>query len=170
MRISSCLLFCAVASVCVSGCQNAPSEPNEPIVDPAADGLLKAPADATAFGGHHYKVYDEENVSWHEAKKRCEKLGGHLATVGDAKEHAFLAELADGRFLYLGATDEKEEGQWVWVDGTEWDFTAWVGGQPNNSYGSEHYLSTFEGGDWNDAAVEGDDWWSPSGYICEWSD
>jgi hypothetical protein len=169
MRFSSCLLLCVLTTVGVVGCQNAPREPNEPIVEAEADRSSKAPADATAFGGHHYKVY-EENVSWHEAKKRCEKLGGHLATVGDEKEHTFIAKLADERFLFLGATDEKEEGKWVWVDGTEWDFTAWLGGQPNNSYGSEHYLSTFEGGGWNDAAVEGDDWWSPSGYICEWSD
>ena len=125
------------------------------------------PADANAFGGHHYKVY-EEDVSWHEARAKCEKMGGYLACVESAEEQQFIADLADGRYLFLGATDEEEEGEWKWVNGSPFSYTDWLEGQPNNSFGSEHYLSTFEGGGWNDATVSGREWWSPSGYICEW--
>lgn len=161
------LLMLSMSAVLLAGCPKSPTDANKPAADDLAEDELAAPADATAFGGHHYKVY-EQNVSWHEAKARCEKLGGHLATVGSKQEHAFINKLADGRYLFLGATDEENEGQWEWVDDTEWEFTDWLGGQPNNSFGSEHYLSTFDGGGWNDATAEGDDWWSPSGYICEW--
>ncbi len=89
------------------------------------------PKDAAAFGGHAYKIF-EEDLSWHEARKRCEKLGGYLACIETAKEQAFLAELCDGGYYYLGATDEQKEGTWRWINGSEWDYTSWFGGQPNN--------------------------------------
>jgi hypothetical protein len=164
MKTLSAVLTLSLVSLALTGCPKS-SEPNRPLPEePVSDD--RAPADAASFGGHKYKVYDQD-VSWHEAKKHCEKLGGHLATVASKEEHEFIMDLADGQYVYLGATDEKEEGKWVWVDGTKWEFTAWLGGQPNNSFGSEHYLSTYEGG-WNDAAVAGDEDWMPTGYVCEW--
>lgn len=126
----------------------------------------KIEGDRGEFAGHHYRVVDED-VSWHEAKKRCETMGGYLACIESAEEQAFIAELADGRYLYLGGTDEDEEGEWRWVNGSTWEFTSWLPGQPNNWGGDEHYLATYDGGDWVDVAAEGDEYWMPTGFICE---
>ena len=41
-------------------------------------------------------------------------------------------------------------------------------GQPNNYGGDENYLATYDGGEWVDVAVSGDDFWMPTGFICEW--
>ncbi|HVV99784.1 MAG TPA: C-type lectin domain-containing protein, partial [Planctomycetaceae bacterium] len=45
----------------------------------------KIPRDALAFGGHHYLIVDEQRT-WHVAKRRCEEMGGHLATINTPEE------------------------------------------------------------------------------------
>lgn len=127
----------------------------------------KRPADATSFNGHWYMAYDNK-ISWHDAKKACEGLGGYLVCIETDKEQEFIAKLADGRYLYLGATDETKEDTWIWLNGSAWEFTSWMEGQPNNYGGDEHYLATYDGGAWVDVAAEGSGFWMPTGYICEW--
>jgi hypothetical protein len=125
------------------------------------------PADAVQFNGHWYKLF-EADLSWHDKKKRCEAMGGYLACIETAEEQKFIAKLAKGRYLSLGATDEKKEGTWVWVNGAPWKYTCWMDGQPNNYGGDENYLATYDAGEWVDVAGEGSDFWMPTGYICEW--
>ena len=124
-----------------------------------------------AFGGHHYLLVDDvEDLSWDKAKQQCEDWGAHLVVVTQAAEAAFIAKLCDERYMYLGASDAAEEGTWVWVDGSEWDFTHWHKGQPNDYAGGENYLATYDRGEWVDVDGSGDDFWMPTGYICEWGD
>ncbi len=125
------------------------------------------PEDAVEFGGHHYKVF-ESMASWHEKKALCEAMGGYLACIETAEEQAFIAKLADERYLSLGGTDEEEDYEWKWVNGAEWDFTAWYPDQPNNYGGTEDYLATYDEGLWVDVDAEGEDFWMPTGFICEW--
>jgi hypothetical protein len=125
------------------------------------------PADAIAFQGHWYKVFDED-ISWHAAKARCEAMGGYLACVETTEEQAFICKLAAGRYLSLGASDEKTEGEWRWVNGAPFAFTCWMSGQPNNYGGDENYLATYDGGEWVDVADDGDGFWMPTGFVCEW--
>lgn len=125
------------------------------------------PADAPAFGGHWYKVF-EEKVPWREARQRCAASGGYLACVETADEQEFIARLAGGRYLFLGGTDEAAEDKWVWVNGAPFVYSCWMSGQPNNYDGNENYLATYEGGEWIDVADEGGGYWMPVGYICEW--
>ncbi len=128
------------------------------------------PEDAVAFGGSRYKVFPEQ-LSWHEAKKRCEDMGGHLAVVTGEPENAFLtaqvlrAGLAEA---WLGATDEKAEGRWVWVDGTPMAFLHWGPSQPNNKQQEEHYLMLWaaQNGQWADQPSRSTQ--HKPGFICEW--
>lgn len=150
------------ASVVLSGCRSACPSRSE-----AGGAKPVHPADATAFGGHWYKAFDDD-TSWHAAKKKCEELGGYLACIESEAEQAFIAKLAEGRYLSLGATDEASEGTWCWINGAKFEFTCWMGGQPNNYGDCEHYLATYDGGEWVDVADDGDGFWMPTGYICEW--
>ena len=158
-------LACSICLVLLAGLICGCSSPGAP-ADVAGTKPAR-PKDAVEFGGHWYKAFDECG-SWHEARKKCEKMGGYLACIETDEEQAFICRLADGRYLSLGATDECEEGTWVWVNGAKWDYTCWMGGQPNNYGGEEHYLATYDDGEWVDVAVEGDDFWMPTGFICEW--
>ena len=63
---------------------------------------MQIPEDARKFRGNRYKVYDGSEIKhadgfgWHTAKAFCEKMGGHLVIINDAKEQEFIADLADG--------------------------------------------------------------------------
>ena len=63
---------------------------------------------------------------------------------------------------YLGGTDVAVEGEWVWSDGTEWDFEFWGEDEPNNYSEVEHCLTSDSTGYWNDTACDGE-----MPYVCE---
>ena len=120
------------------------------------------PADAKLFNGKWYRVYLEQ-TTWPVARDKCKTLGGQLAVVPDAPTHAFLKELKPDVGLWLGATDEKLEGAWRWVDGTEMKFKAWASGEPAGRR-AENYLFLIHGA-WEDHSNG-----RPQviGFICEW--
>ncbi len=110
---------------------------------------LSAPIKTVTWNGHIYAFY-ETYRSWTTAKDMCEQLGGHLATITSAEEQAFLQNHAEGKGYWIGATDEKEEGQWEWVTGEAWNYTAWANNQPDNAVSNEHYVHLMTSGEWND--------------------
>ena len=127
------------------------------------------PETAVEHGGHHYLLVDEvEDLSWSKARQECADRGAHLAIITTEAEAKFIAELCDGRYMYLGASDEAAEGVWRWIDGSPWRFTRWMKGQPNDYSGSEDYLATYDDGEWVDVDAKGDGFWMPTGYICQW--
>ena len=149
------------------------------------------------YNGHHYKVINEGS-SWGEAVRRCEAEGGHLVTINDAAEQAFIRELLESDGLqkchyWLGGTDENDEGKWGWITGEPFSFTNWDPGdggdhppQPNNAANQDYLeLQTINNTGsnymtWNDICEAGDDgsnqrdpWYYMQayfGYICEWDD
>ena len=129
-----------------------PSAPKPPV---------GVPADAAHFNGKWYRVYLEK-ATYQRARSRCLALGGNLACVSDKATHEFIQELAKDVPLWLGATDEKAEGAWVWPDGTEMTFKAWAPKEPQG-YRKENYLIIGRGR-WHDYSKD-----EPvSGFICEW--
>lgn len=136
------------------------------------------PDDAIAFEGHSYKFF-REVMTWHQAKKRCEQLGGHLAIVGSDPENDFIMALAKSGIgnlgkqngVWLGATDEDREGDWRWIDGSRFRFTNWCQQpkQPNNAGGDEHYLWMWlaQGGVWTDQADAPKE--MTAYFVCEWN-
>jgi hypothetical protein len=129
---------------------------------------LAAPKDAKLFNWKWYAVIHEK-VSWQTARDKCARMGGQLAVVPDARTWEFIKGLTETR-VWLGATDEKVEGEWLWVDGTRMTFKAWTPGNPDNAHAKEHYLSITAKGGWNDTMKEWDAYKATPivGYICEW--
>ena len=84
----------------------------------------------------------------HEAKLICEQLGGHLATISSAEENQFISSGVH-EDMWIGFTDEREEGVWEWVTGEDVEYTNWGSGEPNNS-GNEDYAHMSGYGQWND--------------------
>ena len=60
-------------------------------------------------------------MTWYDAKAHCESLSGYLATLTSQDEHDFvfnnLGVDAPYGMVWLGATDEVQEGIWQWVTG-----------------------------------------------------
>ena len=139
----------------------------------------RVPADAKTFQGKRFKVFRGE-LTWHEAKAKCEAIGGHLAIVtSDAESNFVNTSISEAglKAAWLGATDEQAEGRWLWVDGTVmWvngramGYTNWheSGQQPNNKGDGEHYLMSIlsQGGKWGDQPDHSEQW--HPGYVCQW--
>lgn len=132
---------------------------------------------AVAWNGHKYKVFNDP-CSWHDAKKRCEDMDGHLVIINDENEQAFVVNLLmrsgipvensrrNWGGFWIGATDEATEGQWVWVDGSPMRYQQWCYGQPDGS-GNYPKLCIDHGGGWDDQPVGG---LGTSLFICEWDE
>ena len=97
-------------------------------------------------------VFDviEGKYSWHEAVADAKKNGGHLATITSKVENLLIFDFLTKKYLkipclWLGATDEKEEGRWTWVTGEPWNYNNWIksGLEPNNYNQREHYLQIY---------------------------
>ena len=112
-----------------------------------------------------------EKVSWQTARDKCARMGGQLAVIPDAKDLEVHRD-ADRDPCLVGATDEKVEGEWLWVDGTKMTFKAWTPGNPDNwprarelsdrrrpSQGTGGMTRQRSGMPTADSFV---------GYICEW--
>jgi RNA polymerase sigma factor (sigma-70 family) len=157
----------------------APWQSDEPLRErerEAGSAAFVIPDDIHTFEGRYYKLFSDSSVTWHEARDFCEEAGGHLVTVTSMREQEFIAGmLADynGTRIWLGGTDEEEEGVWRWVTGEPWEFEFWAPGEPNNDFGTEHYLGIW----WNDHRnVDGPGNWNDfnsrltASFICEWPD
>ena len=147
-----------------------PFPPNPVVVEVDQDPSLEkgVPDDAMRLGNRAFKIF-REDVSWHEAKRRCEAMGGRLAVVNDHEALEVINERKRGLRLWLGATDEHEEGDWRWVDGTQVDIDAWSENQPFNLMGKEHYMELGPKGTFNDVGVNGpSERWRIQGFVCEW--
>jgi hypothetical protein len=122
--------------------------------------------------GHAY--YLLPSASWTNSEAQAVSLGGHLATVNDAAENAWIAQTfsrfgGQDRPLWIGLTDREVEGKFVWVNGEPATSLKWntESGEPNNSAGSGYeedftYMiesnagnSTLIPGQWNDAPDSG---------------
>ncbi len=128
-------------------------------VDAAGFVSSHNPAATAAYNGHSYYFYNTP-VTWYEAKLVCEQLGGHLVTITNADENAFVKGLIGDSACWIGATDKDKEGTWKWVSGETFSYSKWYGSsyggtEPNNDSasleGAENYAHIRQNSDtWND--------------------
>jgi len=121
-----------------------------------AEDAQAGPIVPYAGNGHSYQlIIRDYRLTWLEAQAEAAALGGHLATLNDAGEGAFVkAMLEPAAFApwfssntfkagpYLGGVNVG--GTWTWQDGTGDTFPPsgpgyadWLGGEPN---GQTHLL------------------------------
>ncbi len=122
--------------------------------------------------GHYYDIVTGD---WDTAEANAVALDGHLVTINDAAEQAWLVEQFGGTTWYwIGMTDndtDSTEGTWVWVSGEAVTYTNWFPNEPNNNNGTEDWAfmnyaySLFGPGRWDD----GDSSFSGSTGIAEWA-
>lgn len=154
---AACPTQCPVSggSVCGSGTCNYDSEANTAFCD------VGCPEDTIALGDFCYKRV--EGASFDAAQTACEGVGGNLASVHSDDEVKLLSLLAEGDVCWLGGSDLETEGEWVWNDGSAWDYDNWDTDEPNGGQ-EENCLqlwSPFVGGavvrGFNDAGCAGEE-------------
>lgn len=82
---------------------------------------------------HQYRIYKGVQL-WQEARRFCEALSGHLATISDEEENSFIHDFmieCGYTEAYFGLSDEHRERNWVWVTGEELKFSNWAEGEPS---------------------------------------
>lgn len=142
---------------------------------PADDHLVAK----VSYKNHTYEVYDY-STSWKQAKALCEAWGGHLVTINDVGENAFITNLVKKGFknsYYIGCTDEEREGEWKWITGEPFSYKNWDPHLPEPSgedYGcivARENLPNKTPGEWmdNDDKDQSGTFYSytNAGFICE---
>jgi hypothetical protein len=107
---------------------------------------------------HWYSIVSSgADGSWLNAELNAQALGGHLVTINDAAEEAWLRAVFGGQTRYwIGFSDAAAEGIWVWSSGEPVTYTNWDGGEPNNCTpppeGEDYAVINWNGttGGWND--------------------
>ena len=128
-----------------------PATPPVVIVGPITNGA----------NSHAYLLLS--GSTWTEAEAKAVSLGGHLVTINDAAEddwvfNAFSLFGGTNRHLWIGLSDEVQEGTFVWSSGEPVVYTHWYPGEPNN-YNNDDYAHIWAPNQpnsdrrWNDAPV-----------------
>ncbi len=109
--------------------------------------------------GHFY--YLTTPTTWTNAEAFARAMGGHLATVRNAQEDAwiystFIHHPGVTDTIWVGISDAAHEGSFVWASGETSAYRNWAPGEPNNLDGIEDYGRYFQpthayAGMWNDA-------------------
>jgi hypothetical protein len=118
---------------------------------------------------HEYTFFTQMKP-WAQARAVCQGLGADLVTIDDAGEDQWLkTQVPAGLASFIGFTDQAQEGNWTWADGTPAGYTNWRRLEPNNTSGLEHCAvnnapvsGSNPGGGWNDIPCT-----SMSSFICE---
>jgi len=112
------------------------------------------------YNGHSYELTSAQGT-WDWCEGEAVTKGGHLVTINDSFEEAWLRTTFGRECLWIGMTDRAEEGTWVWISGEPVTYTNWAGGEPNNSSGIENYAVMnwiWSGIQWNDLSGTVDDY------------
>uniref|UniRef100_A0A3B3SJF4 C-type lectin domain-containing protein n=1 Tax=Paramormyrops kingsleyae TaxID=1676925 RepID=A0A3B3SJF4_9TELE len=57
--------------------------------------------------------------NWEESKTYCSEHGGNLAVIESQEEQEFIKTFIKDGNSWIGLTDRKREGYWLWVNGAE---------------------------------------------------
>ena len=150
------------------------------------DGAINEPALVIMSGdkasGERY-VFHCEDVSWTEARDRCEAAGGHLVTISNEEELNEIVTLAminNCSYVWIGCHRENDE--LIWENGEQIDFYAWGKGEPSKfdkgDNVSEDYVMLWKhNGEWvyndsrNDPLEDYSDMYSGKiGYVVEFDE
>ncbi|XP_065145834.1 ladderlectin-like [Paramisgurnus dabryanus] len=118
----------------------------------------------TPFGMHCYKFFSQ-SVDWITAEKNCQSVDANLVSVRSTVENDFLLSLLPAETsAWIGGHDGEVDGQWLWADGSQFDFNNWCPKEPNNDQGKpENCLEINHSTKrcWNDESCS-----TKMGYIC----
>ena len=104
------------------------------------------PSNWPNFQRNCYKLFNTQ-LTWADAQTHCQQENSHLASILSEEEHQFIInKFVRDEYIWVGGHDMDVEGQWIWTDGSNWNYTRWNAGQPDNAGGKEHCLNLFKSG------------------------
>lgn len=104
------------------------------------------PAAEITYGNKVYRFYTA-GIPYALAERYCKELGGNLVKIESEEKNNVIAQKVKelNKTFYIGASDEKAEGKFVWRDGSAVTYTNWSQNEPNNSAdcGGENYVQMY---------------------------
>jgi gliding motility-associated-like protein len=98
-------------------------------------------------------------LSGTDAQAFAQTLGSNLISIQSAAENQCIIDalnnMGQNGVIWIGFTDEGQEGNFYWYDQSPITYTNWAPGEPNNSGGNENYVQIYPNGQWNDLAFNG---------------
>ena len=111
------------------------------------------PAAEITYGNKVYR-FCTAGIPYALAERYCKELGGNLVKIESEEKNNVIAQKVKelNKTFYIGASDEKAEGKFVWRDGSAVTYTNWSQNEPNNAAdcGGENYVQMYANGKWND--------------------
>lgn len=111
------------------------------------------PAAEITYGNKVYRFYTA-GIPYALAERYCKELGGNLVKIESEEKNNVIAQKVKelNKTFYIGASDEKAEGKFVWRDGSAVTYTNWSQNEPNNTAdcGGENYVQMYANGKWDD--------------------
>ncbi|KAM8880810.1 galactose-specific lectin nattectin-like [Synchiropus picturatus] len=120
-----------------------------------SNGYNICPCNWREFGGRCFH-YVKERKTWAEAEQNCHSMNANLVSIHNEEEELSLKNfiIEETQFnlkIWIGASDCWKGGSWYWSDGTQFSFTDWCRGQPNNLYtGQDCATIKLRGRCWDD--------------------
>ena len=117
----------------------------------------------------------DNNVNWTQAEDCCVDWGGHLASIHSTAINMLLNDIRnEDRFTWIGLSDTASDGDYVWTDGTPYDYENFASGQPDSSNGEScfHFFNQNSGSlEWNDYSCSSNTFGDVlTSYICQKSE
>lgn len=115
-------------------------------------------------GNSKYMRFDV-GTCYESAKKYCESIGGHLATITSEEENDVVIGITSSGSMsgyIIGGSDTTTEGTFEWDTGETFSYTDWNANEPNNSSGIEDAIEVKH--IWNDISATN---LFNRGFVCE---
>jgi len=112
-----------------------------------AQNVQEGPFQNPANGHWYYLI---ATGPWSGAEQAAQAKGGHLVTINDAAENAWVNSTFNTSGLFIGLNDVANEGTFVWASGQPVTYTNWEVGEPSNGGGVEDYATMEFSGKWLD--------------------
>ncbi|XP_056656024.1 pulmonary surfactant-associated protein D-like isoform X2 [Monodelphis domestica] len=90
--------------------------------------------------------------NFEKALQSCRQAGGQVASPRNAAENMAIQEIVTvyNKAAFLGMTDMKTEGKFIYPTGESLSYSNWAPGEPNNDKDEEDCVEIFTNGKWND--------------------
>ncbi|XP_048473823.1 hepatic lectin-like isoform X2 [Rhincodon typus] len=107
--------------------------------------------------------FSSDSKSWTEAQRSCASMDANLLVINKPEEQGFVKKWLQHKDYWIGLTDSIAEGDWRWMDGTDYNSSVkfWKKGEPNDA-SNEDCAEIYGDGGWNDQSCDASLHW-----ICE---
>ncbi|XP_039678903.1 galactose-specific lectin nattectin-like isoform X2 [Perca fluviatilis] len=144
------LLVCALMALTTAAAvpEAEPGQKIEPLVQEGKSHIVErsssCPRGWTRYSGRCF-LYVPTAMTWSNAERNCQSLGGNLASVHNVQEYQEIQRLIvkttfESKETWIGGSDAQQDSIWLWSDGSHFIHVNWCRGLPDNYQGRQHCL------------------------------